>query len=135
MDKLTARLELKMREDTMQGLQEIYQKHRLTPAEVCRALAEGAVEYFRKNGRFGFPIILSEESRPPTSPVTINPSTNQSENPFPPAPKKHSKKKISKAQLDGRRLSSAGRGRVMRGITELHDRINSAKPTAEGARG
>lgn len=71
MEKMTARLELKMKEETFAGLGEIYAKHRISPAEVCRALAEAAVEYYRKNGRFSFPIILSEEPVKPASPVKI----------------------------------------------------------------
>lgn len=131
MDKLTARVELRLSADTFATLLEIEKQHQLSPQVVTRALADAAADYYRKNGRFGFPIHLSEGPITPTSPVKIETRDNKPALPHektrPPG------KKLSPEQQAGRRFNSAGRGKQMVETGKLHARVQGQAATAAKA--
>jgi len=46
----------------MAVLREIDERHGLIPTEFTRRLIEAAVEYYRRNGWFGFPVEITPQS-------------------------------------------------------------------------
>jgi hypothetical protein len=60
-EKLDARLELKLKTSTLDVLKQIELRHRLSPQETLRSLADAAADFFKKYGWFSFPVTVSPE--------------------------------------------------------------------------
>jgi hypothetical protein len=54
--KKTDQISVRLPPETMAVLREIHARHGLIPTEPTRRLIESAVEFYRKNGWFGFPV-------------------------------------------------------------------------------
>lgn len=128
MEKLTARMELKLTEATMKALLEIEENHGLSPAVVCRKLADAAAQFYKTNGKFGFPITLSEEPITPTSPVQIKGIDSGGL----PHTRKHNPKKRTVTNAVFRELKSDARRRKAHATTALVNKLRTQKPTAVG---
>jgi hypothetical protein len=54
--KKTDQISVRLSPETMAALREIDEQHGLIPTELTRRLIESAVDFYRKNGWFSFPV-------------------------------------------------------------------------------
>ena len=60
--KLDAQLNIKMPKSLLDGLLLIKEKHGIEPAESLRRAGEAMVQFYRKNGYFSFPVVITPEA-------------------------------------------------------------------------
>ena len=62
MSKKTDQISVRLPPETMAVLREINARHGLIPTEFTRRLIESAVDFYRQNGWFSFPVDISPHS-------------------------------------------------------------------------
>lgn len=58
MAKLSDQISVRIDPEWREILREIEEKHRISPPEFMRGLAEAGIQYYRRNGFFAFPVEL-----------------------------------------------------------------------------